>query len=176
MGESIKKACSKYGIHTHFKGNRTTKQILVEPKDKDPMDKKSSAIYYYQCWELVCNEEYIRETSRTFGEIFKEHLKEPSPIHTYSTKTGHSTTPDNFNIIGREDHGPARTIKERIFTRVNNPTLNRNEGKYNLHHIWDRVIYNTSDLKINDDNGHAHRTSLSGHAQSIPTNRHLHRT
>ena len=32
------------------------------------------------------------------------------------------------------------------------------------------------DLKINNDNGHVHRTSFSGHAQSIPTNRHMHRT
>ena len=87
----------------------------------------------------------------------------------HSTQTGHST---NFTIIGREDHGLARTIKESIYIRVNNPTLNRNVGKYNLHHILDRVLFNTPDLKINNDNGHVH----SGHAQSIPTNRHMHRT
>ena len=56
-----------------------------------------------------------------------------------------------------------------------NPTLNGNVGKYNLH-ILDRVLFNTPDPKINNGNGHAHRTSLSGHAQSIPNNRHLHRT
>ena len=32
------------------------------------------------------------------------------------------------------------------------------------------------DLKISNDNGHAHRTSFSGHAQSFPTNRHAYRT
>ena len=53
LGESIKKACSKYGIQTHFKGNRTIKQILVKPKDKDPMDKKNGTIYWYQCGELI---------------------------------------------------------------------------------------------------------------------------
>ena len=31
-------------------------------------------------------------------------------------------------------------IKESIFIRVNNPTLNQNIGKYNLSHIWDRVF------------------------------------
>ena len=35
---------------------------------------------------------------------------------------------------------------------------------------------NTPDLKSNNDNGCVHRTSLSGHSQSIPTNKHLHRT
>ena len=53
--------------------------------------------------------------------------------------------------------------------------LNRNIGKYNLHHIWDRVLLNTSDLKVNTSNGHANITYSSGHAQSIPTIRYLHR-
>ena len=44
LGESIKKICSKYGIKTHFKGNRTINQLLVKPIDKDPMEKKSGAI------------------------------------------------------------------------------------------------------------------------------------
>ena len=122
---------------------------------------------------ITCNEEYIGDISRTFGERFKKHLKQPPPIHLHSTQTWHSTTPDNFN---REEHGLARTIKESIFNRVNNHTLNRNVGKYNLHHIWDRELYNTSDLKSNNKNGHAYRTSLCGHAQSIPTNRHSNTT
>ena len=29
-----------------------------------------------------------------------------------------------------------------------NPTLNRNIGKYSLHHIWNRVLLNTPGLKI----------------------------
>ena len=149
--------------------------MLVKPKYKDPIDNKSVAIYWYQSGELTCDEEYIAETSRTFGERYKEHLKEPSPIHVHSTQTGHSTTPENFNIIGTKDHGLARTIKESIYIRVNNPTLNRKVGKYNLHHIWDSVLFNTPDLKINNDNGHVQRTSFSGNSQSIPTNRHLHR-
>ena len=143
--------------------------MLVKSKDKDPKDRKSGAIYWYQCGELVCNEEYIGETSKTFGKRYKEHLKEPSHIHAHSTQTGHSINPDNFTIIGREDHGLARTIMESIYIRVNNPTLNRNVGNYNLHHIWDSILFNTPDLKINNDNGHVHKTSFSGHAQSIPT-------
>ena len=88
------------------------------------------------------------KTSRTFGERFKEHLKEPSHIHTHSNNTGHPTTQDNFYIIGREDHCIARTIKESTYIRVNNPTINRNIGKFYLHHIWDRVLLNTPGLKI----------------------------
>ena len=41
----------------------------------------------------------------------------------------------------------ARTIKEAIYIRVNNPTLNRNIGKYNLPHIWDKVMFSILELK-----------------------------
>ena len=75
LGESIKKICRKYGIQTHFKGNRTIMNILVKPKDRDPLDRKSGVIYWYQCGELTCDEEYTGETSRTFGERYKEHMK-----------------------------------------------------------------------------------------------------
>ena len=104
----------------------------------------------------MCNEEYIGEASDTFGERYKEHLKEPSPIHAHSTWVRHITTTENFTIIVREDHGLARTIKESICIRVNTPTLSRIVGKYNLHHIWGRFLFNTPDLKINNDNGHVH--------------------
>ena len=68
--ESIKKICGRYGIQTHFKGGRTIKNLLVYPKDKDPMVNQSGPIYWYQCGDLACDEEYMGETSRTFGERY----------------------------------------------------------------------------------------------------------
>ena len=133
--KSIKKVCSRYGIQTHFKGYSTIKNILVSPKDKDPMANKSGPIYWLQSGDLTCDDEYIGETSRTFEERFKEHLKEPSPVHNHSINTGHPSTLHNFQIIGSKEQGIARTIKESIYIRANNPTLNRNIGKFNLHHV-----------------------------------------
>ena len=118
------------------------------PKDKDPMVNQSGAIYWYQCGDLGCDDEYIEETSRTFGERYKEHLKAPSPIHLHSTQTGHSTSHNNFQIIGREGYNLASYIKESIFIRINNPTLNNNIGKFNLPHLWDRVLLNTHGLSL----------------------------
>ena len=94
--ESIKKICGRYGIQTHFKGGSTIKNLLVSPKDKDPMVNQSSAIYWYQCSNLDCDDEYIGETSRTFDERYKEHLKAPSTIHHHSSQTGHPTNHNNF--------------------------------------------------------------------------------
>ena len=146
--ESIKKICGRYGIQTHFKGGITIKNLLVSPKDKDPMVNQSGAIYWYQCGELGCDDEYIGETSRTFGERYKEHLKAPSAIHHHSSQTGHTTNQNNFQIIGREGQNLARNIKESIYIRVNNPSLNHNIGKFNLSHIWDRVLLNTKSLNL----------------------------
>ena len=146
--ESIKKICGRHGIQTHFKGGRTIKNLLVSPKDKDPMVNQSGAIYWYQCGDLGCNDEYIGETSRTFCERYKEHLKDPSAIHHHSNQTGHTTNQNNFQIIGREGHNLARNIKESIYIRVNNPSLNNNIGKFNLSHIWDRVLLNTKGLTL----------------------------
>ena len=126
MCESIKKICGRYGIQTHIKGGSTIKNLLVSPKDKGPMVNQCGAIYRYQCGDLGC-----------------EHLKAPPAIHHHSSQTGHPTSHNNFQIIGREGHNLARNIKEFNYIRVNSPTLNNNIGKFNLPHIWDRVLLNT---------------------------------
>ena len=148
LAESFKNICGKYGIQTYFKGNTTIKQVLMKPKDQDPKDKKSGIIYSFKCNHIACDEEYIGETSRTLGERYMKHLKQPSPIHAHIQQTGHNNTDTSFNIIGREDQGLARTIKESIYMKENNSTLNCNIGEYNLSHVWDRVLFNIPGLKL----------------------------
>ena len=124
--ESIKKIFGRYGIHTYFKDSNTIRNLLVSPKDKDSMVNQSWTIYWFQYGDICCDDEYIGETSRTFGERYKEYLKDSSPIHQHSNHTGPLTSHNNFQIIGREGHSLARNIKESIFIRANNPALNRN--------------------------------------------------
>ena len=75
LSESFKRTCKKYGIEVHLKGGPTIKNLLMAPKDKDPILKKSWVIYRYKCDRVECNEEYIGESARNFAERFKEHLK-----------------------------------------------------------------------------------------------------
>ena len=74
LSESFKKVCSNHGVQVYFKGGTTIKNLMA-PKDQDPMQKRSGVIYRYKCDRVECDEEYIGESSRTFGERFKEHLK-----------------------------------------------------------------------------------------------------
>ena len=72
-------------------------------------------------------------------------LNDPSFIHKPTTIPG--------GIWGRPECFPlkmlfTRLIKEPIFIRVNNPTLNRNIGKFQLSHIWDRVLFSTPNIKV----------------------------
>ena len=148
LSESFKRTCKKYGIQVHLKGGPTMKNLLMAPKVKDPIIKKSGVIYRYKCDRVECDEEYIGESARNFAERFREHLKAPFPIHDHSNISGHTVTIDNFSILGREDQNFMRTIKEALYIRVNNPSLNRNIGKYHLPHIWDKVLLNISELKL----------------------------
>ena len=93
------------------------------------------------------------------------------PVFLTIQHTGHSATVDNFNIIRMEDRDLARTIKEAIYIRVNNPSLHRNVGKYHLNHLWDRVLFNTPGLKI-DSTQHPLHIHNNGFTQTIPTNNH----
>ena len=64
-------------------------------KDKYSIILKSGVIYRFMCDRMECDEEYIGESSRVFGERFKEHLKAPSPIYDNCNITGHTITVDN---------------------------------------------------------------------------------
>ena len=123
-----------------FKGTNTLRTQLVNPKDKDPKTHKSGIIYHNKCPHINCPEAYIGESGSAMGERVKEHLKVPSPIFHNSTTTGHPLDSDDFSIIHMEIHSHSRTIKEAMFICVNDPTPNRNLGKYQFLHIWDSIL------------------------------------
>ena len=149
ISASFKNICKKNGIQVYFKGGKTIKNLLVSPKDKDNIKNKSNVIYWFRCDKIDYKEEYIGKSARTFEERYKEHLKAPSPIHEHQNNTSHITSVENFRIIGGKDHNMVRAVKETIYIRVNNPTLNRNIGKYNLPHLWDGILQSIPELKIN---------------------------
>ena len=59
FSESIKNIGSKFGVQVYFKGGTTIKNLLMSPKDKDPIQKQSGVIYRYQCDRVDCDEIYI---------------------------------------------------------------------------------------------------------------------
>ena len=144
LGEKFKRTCNKKGIQIHFKGSNTIKTLLMAPKDKDTKLQKSGVICKYKCPKINCPEQYIGETGIAFGDRLKEHLRALSPFHQHTSSTGHPISPDCFSIVHRESQGMTRNIKEAMFIRANDPSLNRNLGKYQLPHVWDQILQDTS--------------------------------
>ena len=66
----------------------------------------------------------------TFGERLKEHLRAAFLIYNHANTSGHHTILENFSIVGRMSHAIARTIKDAMFIRTNEPSLNRNTDRY----------------------------------------------
>ena len=149
LSESCKTICRRHDIEMHFKGANTIRQLLVHPKDKDNILKKGGVIYRYKCGRVDCEDEYIGESGRTFAERFREHMKSPSPIQDHYKITGHEVSLDNFSLVGRDDQSLTGAIRETMLNRLNDPSLNRNIGKYQLPHIWDEVLVKSPELQLN---------------------------
>ena len=75
-----------------------------------------------------------------------------SSIFDHYNNTGHNISVDNFNIPGQGGSELFKRAIEALFIRVNNPSLNKNIGKYHLPHIWDEVLFNIPELKLKHNN------------------------
>ena len=119
----------------------------MAPKDKDSKLTKSGVIYRYKYPSINCTEQYIGESGRTLGERYKEHHKAPSPIPTHLYNRT-SSLPRVFYHSGREAQGLTRNIKEAMYIKVNDPSLNSNLGKFQLPQVWDQVLKDTPSLQV----------------------------
>ena len=79
--------CSKHRKQLYFKGANILKKFLVAPKDKDTTTQKSGVIYMYKWDRVEGDEDYIVESTRTFGKDLKNTLKPISLfMNTLSTQ------------------------------------------------------------------------------------------
>ena len=88
------------------------------------------------------------ESTRTFGERLKQHLRAPSPMYNHGNISGHHISVKYFSIVGREAHNITRTIKGAMDIRVNDQSLNRNIGIFQLPHTWAELLLNTPFLHL----------------------------
>ena len=96
---------------------------------------------------FYCSEEVLVFPCQ-YTEIFNRHSVTRDGKKNHFTISGHTVSVEDFSILAREDQNLLRTIKEAIYIRANNPSLNKNVGKFHLPHIWDEVLLNISELKF----------------------------
>ncbi|KAI8510939.1 hypothetical protein Bbelb_118550 [Branchiostoma belcheri] len=99
------------------------------------------------CEEPNCNNTYIGETSRPLKVRYKEHCR-PSAngyssaiFHHLQHNQGHSFKLESTDILDRETRWWERGVKEAIYERMYNPTLNREGGlRVDLSGTWDLAL------------------------------------
>ena len=77
-----------------------------------------------------------------------ENLRPLPPSMTMPIPLVIITRVSNISIVGSTVHNIARSIKKATYTRINDPSLNSNIGKFQLPHIWDEVFFNNPDLNL----------------------------
>ena len=90
---------------------------------------------------LVNMQEYLEKD-------LKNTLKPVLPFCEHSNITDHCTSVENFSLVGIEARSLTRTIKEAVFVRLKDPSLNRYTSKYQVPHIWDEGQYLRTQAKL----------------------------
>ena len=158
--ERIDRVMKKYGVATAMKPHSTLRRQLVHPKDKCEMSEQGELVYQIPC--KSCDSSYIGETGRLFKTRLEEHQKDansaPNTQYTRNARkvsqsttnksalTDHATTENHLidwegaKVIDRESNKRKRHVREAIWIRRTENAINRDDGNYDLPHVYDVVI------------------------------------
>ena len=145
FSEELKRIFGGFGVPTYFKSSNTLRQLLVHPKDPVGKDKVVGPVYKISCEE--CDTTYVGETERSLKARFGEHRR-PSSTTSEVSEHVHTDNPnhnimimlENTKILSVEHKWFERGVKEAIYIRAMNPSLNRDGGRYNLPPVWNNII------------------------------------
>ena len=104
LSQSFKMHVENMGYTCILKEEKPSKPSGSCQRQRSHHSELMSGIIYKLKSNMVKCDEYIGESSITFGERFKEHCKAKSAIYDHCNITGHTTTVDNFEFSG--DGGP----------------------------------------------------------------------
>ena len=128
FSEQIRRVYGKYGIPTYFKPTNTLRQLLVKPKDPLSKENVVGPVYKVKCeeWDAV----YVGETERSLKARFSQHQRLSSTTwevfkHIHVDHPQHSVELDNTEVLTTEPRWFERGVKEAIYIRALNPSLNR---------------------------------------------------
>ena len=154
--EPLTRILRRAGISAHVRARGTLREKLVRSKDKIPTDEETGVVYYSPCAGAngqKCNDDaaYVGETSRKGCQRFREHMSTArlyngeyrSAIMQHAADTGHTFRDSDLTILDRDANWRSRGIRESIFIRALNPTLNRRSDRndrYTLPPTYDSIL------------------------------------
>ena len=168
LSERYSRVMKKHVVSTCMRPHTTIRSLLVHPKDKQDPKNTPNCIYEVPC--KGCELTYVGETKRAFGTRLEEHRREAekvsnknftrskrkesesqnnnSAITDHAARANHIIGWEDAKILEREAQGKARWIRESIWIRRRGRSvMNRDEGIYNLSHVYDPVIQEEVNIK-----------------------------
>jgi hypothetical protein len=158
--EGISRILNKHRVSTAVKPLQTIRNILVHPKDKQDKLEKCEVVYKIPC--KSCKSVYVGETGRKLGTRVKEHMKDveqnsggsftraarkesltqinKSAITDHVKQNNHQIDWEGVSVLDREGDWRTRTIKEAIKIRGQKQVMNRDEGAFQLSHVYDPIF------------------------------------
>ena len=170
FSEALRRIYGSYGIRGCFKPTSTLRQFLVAPKDKSEKKDITGPIYSIHCQGQTnrgqCEEFYIGETERSLKARFLEHRRPSSTSsevsqHIHIESPGHKIDLEKVKILDREPRWFERGVKEAIYIRINQPTLNKDGGRYKLPNVYDPVLTSLPKVSNSRELGHSADESCS---------------
>ena len=147
--EALRRIFNNFSIRASFKPTTTLRQLLVRPKDKTEKKDVVGPVYMIPCQGQTtrgtCTESYIGETERTLKTRFNEH-KRPSSTssevsqHIHIESPGHHVDLEKVKILDRDSRYFERGIKEAVYIRALQPSLNRDGGRHRLPKVYDPIL------------------------------------
>ena len=161
LSEGLQRICGAHGITVAHKPGNTLRQRLVHPKDAPPKDKISGVVYCIKCGGENCVEHYVGETEQPLKKRLYQHRHNAgegisSAVCRHLRDCNHEfSNNDDVEILSREKNWFSRGVKEAIFIKSLNPSLNRQGGgRFLLSSAWDCNI-----RQISRDHGRKQQNS-----------------
>ena len=164
LTEKTRRIFQRHDIHCAMKPMNSLRSLLVRPKDKRPLLNTSDCVYRIPCGG--CKASYVGETSRHLNDRLKEHQASvkkacksrhtrsraaaaatethSSALADHAAQENHVVDWDNTEVLASGcSNKKGRWVREAIHVREQQqPTLNRNDGMYQLNHVWDSLLNN----------------------------------
>ena len=143
-GELCDNVFSIYTSRPHISGETCNNGCRARsPMFAKPCENVVGPVYKIKCEE--CNAVYVGETERSLKARFGEHRRPSSTTlevskHIHVDHPQHSVELENTEVLTTEPRWFERGVKEAIYIRALNPSLNRDGGRYNLPPVWDNII------------------------------------
>ncbi|KAI8490978.1 hypothetical protein Bbelb_313970 [Branchiostoma belcheri] len=137
VSEKLRRIFQNFNIATNFKPHSTLRQRLVHPKDRPHKGTKANVFTDSNVRSpIVTTPTSERQVDRLNANGYSSAI-----FHHLQHNQGHSFKLESTDALDRETRWWERGVKEAIYERMYNPTLNREGGlRVDLSGTWDLAL------------------------------------